>query len=1789
MPAGTINVGLVQAGTGTFTGSGNNQYSIMTSSGIRVGGSGGVKAAFFDGAHYGSGAGLTGVPGTYDNLGNHVATTTLNMKTYNIFSQANVTASSGTFTGTGSSVYGIDASSGIRSQAGNIYVGLGGYFVGDGSKLTNVQGDDLGNHVATTTLNMKTYNIFSQANITASSGTFTNTGTQYSIETSSGINVKTGNIYVASGWYFVGDGSKLTNIQDVALSSNVVLTINNQVISGTKTFISSITVNAIGSDGYSLKLSSGITMPAGTINAGLVQAGTGTFTGSGNNQYSIMTSSGIRVGGTGGVKAAFFDGAHYGSGAGLTGIAKGVNKSIQYNSGSQLQGEAEFVYSYSNNAVGIGTGTPSANLHIYGQDPTPLLIASHTTGGYGLIVSSWGSVSVGKAEPSIYGLDVSSDVNVSREYLIQRRTLAAMVGNFTVGPSLLLGGAGNSDITGLNNILVGEKAGELVTGGDFNVFIGLGAGRGNMAQGDDSSYNVYIGLNAGRYNRNAYKNVSIGSEAGFYNLDGGNNVYVGNGAGFGYSGSSSSSNTFVGANSGYNNDTGQSNAFFGYRSGYSNVTGSSNTFVGANTNTGSNYSNSIALGAGAVITGNNQLVIGSSQTSSWVNDIYIGEGVTSPSPSSTTINATGGQGAGVAGGHLILAGGKAGSGSAIGGSLIFKTAPNYSAGLLDRMVILSSGAVGISTGVPQATLHVSSGLGWRGDILIVSTGDASPHLFRVTGEGHVYARKFIGEMPIVPGGVNGSIQFNWGGDIKGNSTFIYNQTNNAVGIGTGTPRANLHIYGDGIVQQPLLIASHTTGGYGLVVSSWGSVSVGKVTPIVYGLDVSSDVNVSRAYLVRGSTIATMVGSNLLFGNAGNTTMTGQNNIFTGYEAGKNNADGSYNIFIGNQVGLSPQSGSHNIFTGNAAGFGSASVIGSYNIFTGYYTGYFNRGSGNILLGYQAGYGEPSISIGGYNIFLGKEAGYKNTIGFSNIAIGNNAGYNNVTGSSNTFLGAYTDVAGVSNWNYSIALGYGAIINASNQMVIGSSNTASGDTSIREIYVGRGVSAPSSGTVIISASGGDNIGGNKHGSSLVFAGGKPGSGGGGIGGALIFKTARDSGTGLLDRMILTSTASIEFNGLLMRMGSNAYGVQASTTHVNLGQYSRTGDYNLIADFPFATVGGGYQNTASSQSATVAGGMNNFASNIGAFVGGGRNNMALGEHSVIAGGGNSPISDRNIASGDFSSIGGGKKNAVFGAYSHVGGGNVNSANGEASVVVGGQNNEASGYMSFVGGGGFNKAGAGMFAVVGGGYYNEAIGQYSAVLGGENNIASGDYSFAGGYYSSSTAQGTFTWADYDGSMLGLVNNVPNKFLVRSMGGFEVRSSSVMFTAERVLINGTIRVGNDTSLTPLVAGTIKFDTDNFYGYNGLGWVQLDVTAFSGGGWTSASPFVSLTTPSDLVVIGLNPPTPQQSKLNIQGIGNAGMRYSLFVSTEPNTAGAVPNFVVDQVGNIGIGTSMPNARVDISTGGLILSPQQNPPPNMPGMMYFNTASNQFLGYNGMGWQPLGGGGVPGGNDTFVQFNDGGASFGGDSRFVYQKAQGKVGIGVSPQAKLHVVGLDNQPLFIASHTTGGYGLYVSSYGNVGIGTSNPLAKLDIHNARAADSYTLRVGSSATSYHLLVSTMGAVTIGKYIVRDMGDSPVSPITLFISDFGKTFTSTGTADIQYNLPSVSAIDIGAQFTIVRLGLGKVTILAGAGDKIMDSGFGATIYSNDASYASITLRLITETQWIIIGAVGTWTTTGP
>ncbi len=159
----------------------------------------------------------------------------------------------------------------------------------------------------------------------------------------------------------------------------------------------------------------------------------------------------------------------------------------------------------------------------------------------------------------------------------------------------------------------------------------------------------------------------------------------------------------------------------------------------------------------------------------------------------------------------------------------------------------------------------------------------------------------------------------------------------------------------------------------------------------------------------------------------------------------------------------------------------------------------------------------------------------------------------------------------------------------------------------------------------------------------------------------------------------------------------------------------GSLNFVTD-DFDTIGGGRGNLAGNAAAVQDNAQ--YAS-----VGGGYLNTASGYSSIVGGGSFNDASDQD---------------------STVGGGFQNNASSYGSTVGGGSQNIASGSFSTVGGGGRNIASGDDGSTGGGGSSNTASGERSTVPGGDDNRAAGAYSFAAGRGAKALADGSFVWAD-------------------------------------------------------------------------------------------------------------------------------------------------------------------------------------------------------------------------------------------------------------------------------------------------------------------------------------------------------------------------------------------------------------------------------------------------------------
>lgn len=167
-------------------------------------------------------------------------------------------------------------------------------------------------------------------------------------------------------------------------------------------------------------------------------------------------------------------------------------------------------------------------------------------------------------------------------------TITNSTGSITIAASTLTG------ITSSTMTALGTNAGDSVTSGTSNVAIGFNAGTAITS----GTGNTVVGHDAFKVATDGEYNVVVGIEAGDAISSGDFNTCIGTSAGGGVS--SGGNNTLIGANAGAGITTGNNNSACG-ESAYSS----------------GNYSNSTCLGYSSAVTGNNQVQLGNSSTTSY--------------------------------------------------------------------------------------------------------------------------------------------------------------------------------------------------------------------------------------------------------------------------------------------------------------------------------------------------------------------------------------------------------------------------------------------------------------------------------------------------------------------------------------------------------------------------------------------------------------------------------------------------------------------------------------------------------------------------------------------------------------------------------------------------------------------------------------------------------------------------------------------------------------------------------------------------------------------------------------------------------------------------------------------------------------------------------------------------------------------------------------------------------------------------------------------------------------------
>lgn len=182
--------------------------------------------------------------------------------------------------------------------------------------------------------------------------------------------------------------------------------------------------------------------------------------------------------------------------------------------------------------------------------------------------------------------------------------------------------------------------------------------------------------------------------------------------------------------------------------------------------------------------------------------------------------------------------------------------------------------------------------------------------------------------------------------------------------------------------------------------------------------------------------ATTSGTQTAVGFHAARNSTGTNNLAIGYRALRGTAGtntGGFNVAIGEDALFSNTTGNFSVAIGYTAL--KLSTTAGYNVAIG-----FESLTSNITGSYNTAVGQGSLrsATGVQNTSVGAYSLYSLTTGNYNVALGHQAGYAGTaitTGSNNTFVGFNTQ-SDANNYNQSTALGSGATITASNQVVLG---------------------------------------------------------------------------------------------------------------------------------------------------------------------------------------------------------------------------------------------------------------------------------------------------------------------------------------------------------------------------------------------------------------------------------------------------------------------------------------------------------------------------------------------------------------------------------------------------------------------------------------------------------------------------------------------------------------------------------------------------------------------------------
>ena len=810
-----------------------------------------------------------------------------------------------------------------------------------------------------------------------------------------------------------------------------------------------------------------------------------------------------------------------------------------------------------------------------------------------------------------------------------------------------------------------------------------------------------------------------------------------------------------------------------------------------------------------------------------------------------------------------------------------------------NLTVATSGSlIFTATGTLTSTIKASTGATSSLTLTLPSSAGASGQVLQTDGTGVLsWITASAGGTP--GGTADGQIQFKSGSSFAATSTFVWDNTNYRLGIGTTTPVDPLSIGTaiNGSATHALFNLSNTALSGGSTNGTYIGANPAAFTGDFenYQVNGTSKFRIASAgYIVAGGVPFGAVGVapsvNYLniaigggFSNA-SYVATSSNSIAIGYQSlnSVTSAAAISNIAIGSLTGNHITSASYNILIGQNAGAALSTLSG-----------------GNVVIGP----GNNSGDGAGINI-----NGNSTTTGSGNLVIsGNNAsgsahpGGNITTGSGNVIIGMHPGVAGVSNTviiaNDNVGIGGGttgdvALYRDPNGVIsLGSIASSTAPFTIQTTFVG----TASTGLMMVGngvfGGGTGSFGGSATGTQFALNATSSFSGdliNAEVGGVSKFKV---SSLG-----VITTVTDALINGLTVGDGKSS-GASSTVLGVNaLSMTTSTASYDVAVGYnALANDGSNGYNTAVGYGAM--GTVNNNMTTQRSAVFGYNSGNVLGAGSTA----NTYEANDFFGYNSGSAMQTGSYNVIIGGYSG------------ANNLQMGQPTNLQSNLIFIGDGRYSGAtGTGLR------FLSDAYG----------DIAVGGGTAGNGLTTTSITNpgGGLTIVPYGSTGPGLTSAVPVMLKVAGTGANYIgvnplESNDILFD-----LNRTLTFAGGANITNQRAMLVTAPT-----YAG-GAISIDTTATLGiSGAPKKGASITIGTTTALLI----------SSGNVNGGSAPVNSYGAMINAQ---TGATNNYAATFMGgNVGIGTTAPGSALDVSMSVLSVNPRDFLVSNT-GAMYFMTS-----------------------------------------------------------------------------------------------------------------------------------------------------------------------------------------------------------------------------------------------------------